>query len=149
SLQRLLVLDYALALVGVPRRIAVHVFCQHRPSSLLELEKDHVLGATPLQQRHIRPQAHTADANDFVRDVDERVATESAPPMRRQRVKVLIQSLGDRLVLLSAEPSDQRRVFDDVPFAVALHGKPRKRTVTGARAGTLSGAVDFLTKRLL
>ena len=87
-LQRLLVLHHPLALVGVPRRIAVHVLRQHRPTSLLELKEDHVLRAAPFQQRHVRPQAHAADANDLVRDVDEGVATERAPPMRRQGVKI-------------------------------------------------------------
>src|SRR4029453_13222363 len=54
-----------------------------------------------------------------------------------------------RLVVFIAHPREQRWILDDVPFAVALSGEARKRTVTGARTGTLGGALDLITKRLL
>src|SRR4029453_9107480 len=54
-----------------------------------------------------------------------------------------------RLVVFIAHPRDQRWILDDVPFAVALSGEARKRTVTGARTGTLGGALDLIAKRLL
>ena len=39
-----------------------------------------------------------------MRDIDERVAAERAPPVRRERVKVVVERPPDRLVLLIAQP---------------------------------------------
>ena len=77
----------------VPCGVAVHVFRQHRATRLFELQEDHVVGTAPFQQGHVRPQTHAADANDLVRDIDERVAAERAPPVRRERMKVVVERL--------------------------------------------------------
>ena len=79
-LQRLLVLHDPLALVGVPRRVAVHVRRDDRPPRLLELQEQHVVRARPLAQRDVGPEPDRADADDLVRDVDQPVAAERRRP---------------------------------------------------------------------
>ena len=52
-LQGLLVFHDSLALVGVPRGLAVHVTGQDRPPCLLQLQEHHVIGVAALEQGHV------------------------------------------------------------------------------------------------
>ena len=78
----------------------MHVRRQHRSARLLELQEQHVVGAAALEQGDVRPQADAADADDLVRDVDERVAAEHTPPVRRERLEIVIEAGSEPLAVL-------------------------------------------------
>ena len=147
-LQRLLVFHHPLALVGVPGGLTVNVGGQDRPSRLLQLQEQHVVGAAALEQGDVGAQPDAADPDHLVGDVDHRVAAEYPPPVRGQGAEVLVESLGDRVRLGVADPGDQRRVFHQAASAVALGGELGQRPVAGPAAGPGGGSFDLGPQRL-
>ena len=109
-----------LALVGVPRRVAVHVRRDDGPPRLLELQEEHVVRTGALAQRDVGPEPDRADPDDLVRDVDQPVAAEDDGPLRPHGLQVLVEGDGDALVLLRVRPGDQRRLLHEAQPAVVL-----------------------------
>ena len=128
---------------------AVHVLRQHRPPCLLELQEEHIVRGRPLQQDHVGAQAHRPDADDLVRDVDERVAADDPLPVRLQRREVVVERLGHRLELALGQPRDERRLGDDAASLAGLGGEPRQRSVGGLLARHRDRAADLAAQGLV
>ena len=141
-LHRLLVLDDSLSLMGVPRHFTMYVASDDRSPGLLQLQKDDVVRAAPLEQRDVASQPDAADTDDFVSDVDQRVAAHNALPMRRERAQIVVDGSRNPLERCPWNASDQRRLVDDLTGAAQLSGESRQRAVR-----TPPGSVPRATAR--
>ncbi len=83
ALDQALADHHPLAVVGVPARLAVCLV--HRRSGLLDLQKQRVGAAAPLEQDEEHAHADAAHADDLAGGVDEREAVEQVTPVLRQR----------------------------------------------------------------
>ena len=131
-LQRLLVLDDALALVMMPGVRAVGEACQHRALRLLELQEQQIVGRRALQQGDEGPQSDRTDPDDLVGAVDQPVTTDDAPPLQRQRAEVIVQSLGDLLETGIRDTGQQRAIRPDLQRPSLAGGQLRQCTVAGS-----------------
>src|SRR5215203_5613455 len=133
----------------MPGGIAMDVRGQHRAACLLELEEQNVSRAAALQQGNVRTEPDTSHAHNLVRDVDQCVTTNRPSPVRSQCQQVFVETLGDRCCIRVTNPSDQWRVLHNPPLSLMFGGEPRQGAVTRPRAGSLRGALDLVTERLL
>src|SRR5688500_14885343 len=115
----------------MPGRLAMNVASYHRPPCLLQLQEEDVVRTAPLEQRNVAAQADAADANDFVRDIDQRVTGDNTAPVGRQRDEIVVERPRDPLRRRAGHSPDQRWVIDDSSSCATGSGKPRQCAIAG------------------
>lgn len=70
----------------MPGRLAMDVASHHRPPCLLQLQEEDIVRTAPLEQHNVAAQSDAADANDFVRHIDQRITGDNTPPVGTSRV---------------------------------------------------------------
>jgi len=139
GLQCLLVLDDALSLMGVPRQLAIDVAGHDRSSGLFQLQKDDVFGAAAFEQRHVAPQTDAADTDHLMGDVDQRIAAQDTPPVRREGAEIVVDAGSNPLPRDRRNASDERWLLDDAPVPIGFGGEPWNSTIARARARQFGG----------
>ena len=141
-LHRLLVLDDSLSLMGVPWHVTVHVRSHDRPARLFQLQKEDVVRRAPFQQCDVASQSDTADTDDFMSDVDQRVAANDAVPMRRERAQIVVEGSGNPLERGPRNAGDQRRLVDDATGAASwVVNRGSARSLVRVRARLAARAI--------
>jgi hypothetical protein len=132
-LHGLLVFDHSLSLMGVPWHVTVHVRSHDRPARFLQLQKEDIVVRASLQQCDVASQSDAADTDDLMSDVDQRVATNHATPVRRERAQIVVDGRGNPLERGPWNARDQGWPVDNVVAAAELGRESRQCAV--ARSG--------------